>query len=334
VKNLHARSRKEYQINALCELFGVSKQAYYKHDDDKAMLYMAQEEFVVQFIREVRALDPGMGGRKMWEMYMREFKGNKPVGRDRFAAMVDRHGFKLRQRVRAPRTTDSSHNLPVFPKLIKEYIPMAPCRLIVSDITYIVIWADECTYVFCYLSLVLDAYTEEIVGWCVGETLSTKYPLEALRMAISHVKALGYDTEGLIHHSDRGCQYASHDYVNLLMENKARISMTECGDPKDNAQAERINNTMKNELLKDKRFTSIEEVRCAVEKVVDFYNNCRPHMSINMMTPVEARRCTGAIEKRWRSYREEAISRGNPTLGLTDAPVQGFPSGLRPSVNP
>ena len=211
---------------------------------------------------------------------------------------------------------------------------MAPDRLIVSDITYIVIWKDEYTYVFCYLSLVLDAYTEEIIGWSVGETLSAVYPLEALAMAFGYIRSHGGSTEGLIHHSDRGCQYASHDYVNQLMGNRVRISMTESGDPKDNAQAERINNTMKNELLKGKVFTSIEEVRTAVAAAVDFYNRRRPHMSIDMMTPAEARGCSGPIRKRWRSYKEEAIVRNNPAMGLPVAPVQGFLSGLRPPVNP
>ena len=334
MNNLHARSAREYQVKALCGLFGVSKQAYYKHDDDKAMLYMAQEEFVVQYIREVRVLDPGIGGRKLWEMYRREFRGNNPVGRDRFMDIVDRHGLKVRRRIRAPRTTDSTHNLPVYPNLVKEYIPMAPDRLIVSDITYIVVWSDEYTYVFCYLSIVLDAYTEEIVGWSVGESLSAKYPIEALPMAFEYIRLHGSTTDNLIHHSDRGCQYASHDYVNMLMENKVRISMTECGDPKDNAQAERINNTMKNELLKGMTFKSIDEVREAVSKAVEFYNERRPHMSINMMTPAEARRHSGPIKKRWRSYREEAIAKNNPAWGLPADPGQGSPSGLRPPVNP
>lgn len=89
----------------------------------------------------------------------------------------------------------------------------------------------------------------------------------------------------LIHHSDRGCQYASSEYIKLLNDNHILISMTESGDPKDNAQAERINNTMKNELLKGMRFTNIDEVIAAVARAVDFYNNERPHMSIDMMTP-------------------------------------------------
>ena len=93
----------------------------------------------------------------------------------------------------------------------------------------------------------------------------------------------------------------------LLNDNHIQISMTESGDPKDNAKAERINNTMKNELLKDMRFTSIEEVIRAVARAVDFYNNDRPHMSIDMMTPAMAALCVGKIKKRWISYREKAI---------------------------
>lgn len=164
---------------------------------------------------------------------------------------------------------------------------------------------DASHYIFCYLSLILDAYTEEIVGWSVGPTLETKYPLEALKMALKRIE--GKNDITLIHHSDRGCQYASSDYIKLLNGNHIQISMTESGDPKDNAQAERINNTMKNELLKGMRFCNIDEVIATVARAVDFYNNERPHMSIDMMTPVMAAFCEGEIKKRWVSLREQAI---------------------------
>ena len=114
--------------------------------------------------------------------------------------------------------------------------------------------------------------------------------------------------------------------------------MTESGDPKDNAQAERINSTMKNELLKDMRFSCIDEVIPAVARAVDFYNNDRPHMSIDMMTPAEASLCEGEIKKHWISYREKAIRERQaleiPENSLPLSVVQGSPSGLRPSVNP
>ena len=156
-------------------------------------------------------------------------------------------------------------------------------------------------------------------------------------MALKRIE--GVECHALIHHSDRGCQYASNDYIKLLNDNHIRISMTECGDPKDNAQAERINNTMKNELLKDMHFRNIEEVKVAVANAVDFYNNERPHMSINMMTPSQATACEGEIKKWWISYRVKAIKEKLtdleiPENGLPLSAVQGSPSGLRPQVNP
>ena len=278
-----------------------------------------------------------MGGDKLWRMYMDEFSGNNPVGRDRFADIIDRYNLKVRSRVRKPRTTDSTHGLPTFPNIVKDFIPTGPNQLWVSDITYITIWVDEYHYIFCYLSLILDAYTEEIVGWSVGRTLETKYPVEALNMALKRIE--GKNDISLIHHSDRGCQYASSEYVQLLKEHNIRISMTETGDPKENAKAERINNTMKNELLKGKRFTNIQQVIDAVNKAVDFYNNERPHMSIGMMTPSKAAVYEGVLEKVWTSYRENAIKEKRAALENPEKPLplsigQGSPSGLRPPVNP
>ena len=126
--------------------------------------------------------------------------------------------------------------------------------------------------------------------------------------------------------------------MNTLRRYGIRVSMTESGDPKDNAQAERINNTMKNELLKDKVFRSIGEAIAAVALAVDFYNNRRPHMSIGMMTPSEAAESTGDRDMRWTSYRHLAIkSRDNLDITENTLPLpacQWSPSGLRPPVNP
>lgn len=306
-------------------LFGVSKQAYYKHDETKVLVRAAREAFALEYIKNVREKDPGIGGIKLWHMYRRDFCRNNPIGRDWFADLINRHHLKVRLKVRKPRTTDSSHGLPTYPDLIRDFIPRAPNQLWVSDITYIIIWVDANHYIFCYLSLVLDAYTEEIVGWSVGPTLETKYPLESLKMALKRIE--GKNGISLIHHSDRGCQYASSEYIKLLSYNHIRISMTETGNPKDNAQAERINNTMKNELLKDMRFKNIEEVIAAIAHAVDFYNNERPHMSIDMKTPAMAALCEGEIKKRWFSHREKAIREKIPLEipenSLPLPPVQG-----------
>ena len=297
----------------------------------------AQESFAIEYVKRIRSKAPGIGGLKLWYMYRRDFDGNNPVGRDRFAYIIDRYGLKVRNKFRKPKTTDSSHGLPTYPNIVKDLIPTRANQLWVSDITYITVWLDEYHYAFCYLSLILDAYTEEIVGWSVGPTLETAYPIEALKMALKRID--GMKEINLTHHSDRGCQYASYEYVRLLEKQHIKISMTESGDPKDNAQAERINNTMKNELLKDIRFVCIEDVKSAVSYAVDFYNNERPHMSIDMMTPAEAALHEGEIAKRWRSYRTIAIKEKQKVLEITEKGLplpetHGFPSGLRPPVNP
>lgn len=313
----------------------MTKQAYYQYDEDAALAKGAREDFALQYIREVRRIDPGMGCTKIWHMYKTEFCCDSPIGRDRFCRIMDEYGLKVRKRMRRPRTTDSMHGLPTYPNLIKDFIPISANSLWVSDITYIVVMDGNGRYHFVYLSLVLDAYSEEIVGWSVGPTLDSEYPMAALKMAL---KRLDVREVSLIHHSDRGCQYASRVYTDTLRRHGIRISMTETGDPKDNAQAERINNTIKNELLKGKIFNSIDEVIAAVAVAVDFYNNRRPHMSIGMMTPSEASELSGDRDMRWKSRRLMAIKNRHNT-DITEYPLpeqscQVLTSGLRPPVNP
>lgn len=326
-------------MKELCKLFGASKQAYYKHDEQAVMRKVAQEDFVLQYIRGVRSVDHGIGGMKLWHMYQRRFSGNCPIGRDRFEDIVDRYGLKVRNKVRKPRTTDSSHGLPIYPNLIKDLIPTRPNQLWVSDITYIPIWDGKSDFghSFWYLSLILDAYTEEIIGWSLGPSLDTSYPMRALEMALRRVE--GRKTLNLIHHSDRGCQYASKEYTSRLSVMGIRISMTESGDPKENPQAERINNTIKNEFFKGVCFHSPEELEYALGMAIDFYNTQRPHMSIGMMTPEEAASCEGELTKKWKSYRLIAIKNCNAALNGSGINVtlqtnQGATSGLHAMVTP
>ena len=262
---------------------------------------------MVEFVRRVRSRDPGIGGSKLWRMYRKEFGDGHAVGYNRFYDIIDKYHLKVRERKRRVRTTDSGHDLPLYPNLVRELIPLRPTQLWVSDITYMVIYLNAQTgeYDFCYLSIVTDYYTKEIIGWCVGETLEARFAIEALKMALERLG--GQPAPDLIHHSDRGVQYASYAYTDLLKANNIRISMTECGDPRENAVAERVNNTVKNELLRGMSFSSIEAVRKAVKAAIDFYNNERPHMSLNWQTPAQAALCTGEIEKKWVSWREKAI---------------------------
>lgn len=292
----------------MCRLLGVSKQAYYKHDD-RLMQRLAREAFVVEFVKDVRRKDPGIGGNKLWLMYTRCFGEENRVGYNRFYDIIEQYGLKVRKRKRRVSTTDSRHDLPLYPNLVKSLIPTRPCQLIVSDITYVPLWTDpiDGEYKFCYLSLVTDYYTKEIIGYSVGDTLETKHTLKALEMALGHYE--GNDLSGLIHHSDRGVQYASYTYTERLRGHGIGISMTENGNPKDNAVAERVNNTIKNELLKGMSFFTVDEVKAALRTAVDFYNNERPHLSLDGMTPCQASRTTGEIQKNWISFREIAIKK-------------------------
>ncbi len=284
----------------------MSTQAYYKHGDTD-LRKLAEEAFCVEYIKRIRQKDHGIGGGKLWQMYRKEFGEEHSVGYNRFYDIIEKYNLKVRKRKRRAKTTDSDHDLPLYPNLVKELIPLRPNQLWVSDITYMVIYLNTQTdeYDFCYLSLVTDYYTKEIIGWCVGETLEAKFAIKALEMALSR---LGDKRDiDLIHHSDRGVQYASYAYTDILRKHNIKISMTECGDPKDNAVAERVNGIVKNELLQGMSFFSIQEVRKALKVAIDFYNNERPHMSLEWKTPAEAALCSGEMKKKWTSYREKAI---------------------------
>ena len=297
---------KAYPVTSQCKLLGVSTQAYYKHGDTD-LRKLAEEAFCVEYVKRIRQKDRGIGGGKLWQMYRKEFGDVHSVGYNRFYDIIEKYNLKVRKRKRRAKTTDSDHDLPLYPNLVKELIPLRPNQLWVSDITYMVIYLNAQTgeYDFCYLSLVTDYYTKEIIGWCVGETLEAKFAIEALEMALGRLG--GRRDVDLIHHSDRGVQYASYAYTDILREHNIKISMTECGDPKDNAVAERVNGIVKNELLQGMSFFSIQEVRKALKAAIDFYNNERPHMSLDWRTPAEAALCTGELKKKWTSYRENAI---------------------------
>jgi len=308
VRTLHAQRPGEYTVKELCGLLGVTKQAYYKHDPDVELRRAAQEEFALQYIRSVREIDPGIGGMKLWLMYCRDFGQEGRIGRDRFCAIIDRYGFKLRLHWRRPRTTDSRHSNPVYPNLVKGFIPTCLGQVIVSDITYIPLGESPSGgRVFCYVSLIMDSYSKFVLGYSVGLTLEAKYPLEALQQAIAVLVGFGVDLSQTIHHSDRGVQYTCAEYIMTLTSVSMRISMTEGGNPKDNSEAERLNNTLKNELFRGMRFDSVSQVREALDKALRFYNYERPHLSLNRLTPSQACRQTGRFKREWVSYRERAI---------------------------
>jgi len=174
----------------------------------------------------------------------------------------------------------------------------APNRVWVSDITYVE--TEEGVF---YLSLVTDLYSHKIVGWSLGPTLDTTYPIEALCMALSTLPE--GDTPNLIHHSDRGCQYCSHAYVELLKSRKIQISMTQSGDPLENSVAERANGILKTEWLYRMTIPDGNTCKTEMQRIIGFYNNERPHMSVGYQTPSEAHAQSGLQKRCWRNSWEK-----------------------------
>ena len=225
---------------------------------------------------------------------MFESTGYMP-GRDAFIEILRKNGLmvKIRRR-RRYKTTDSNHNLRKYPNLIKDVIPCRPNEIWVSDITYV-----ETDEGVSYLSLITDAYSHKIVGWAIGPTLETIYPLQALKMALATIDR--FDACRLIHHSDRGCQYCSQAYVALLQERGVNISMTESGDPLENPIAERANGILKREWLYKMSIPTRDECKSILKRIISFYNNERPHMSIDWQTPAKAHEQIGLQKRCWRS---------------------------------
>lgn len=279
MKRLHAENCDAgLSIVYLCSLFGRSKQAYYK-DKNHLTVRMMKEQMVIEYVKKEREECPGLGGEKLWRKYSLYYGKEYSMGRDAFGTILYAHKLTLRKKVRHCRTTDSRHPYPLYANLIKGLRVSYFGQLIVSDITYIRIGEG-----FCFLSIVTDVYSRSIIGYCVGPTLEASYTLLALKMAIAKLKDIPL-RKGCIHHSDRGIQYASYGYTDVLKANNIVISMTQSGDPRDNAIAERVNGILKQEFLNVYSFNCIEEVKEAVANAVAYYNDQRLHRSLNMDTP-------------------------------------------------
>lgn len=220
-----------------------------------------------------------MGTRKIYKK-LEQFKTEHQIkmGRDALFNLLLTKNLLIKKRKRTVTTTQSFHWLRKYPNLIKDFTPTAPNQLWVSDITY---WKLKNKYV--YISFITDAYSHKVVGYHVADTLVTIETIQALRMAIKSLKTNNEDQ--LIHHSDRGIQYCSSIYVNLLKKNNIQISMTENGDPRENAIAERINGIIKDEYLYNNDQGTVNEAKKRLKFAVNLYNRERPHMSIGNEIP-------------------------------------------------
>jgi len=245
---------------------------------------------------------PRIGTRKLYHMLTETLqKHSISIGRDKLFDLLEEYGLLIRRRKRRRvSTTDSNHPFRKYPNLIREVQVLRPNHLWVSDITYIHL-SDG----FCYLSLVTDAYSRKIVGYCLYPTLKREGPLQALDMALSSRNNKSEDT--LIHHSDRGLQYCCRDYISVLEGSNILISMTEKGDPYENAIAERVNGILKAEFNLDSDFECMELASGAVDNAVAIYNQLRPHASCDYQTPELTHQQQGPIQMRWKKREKETV---------------------------
>jgi len=292
----------------LCGWFGITRQAYYQNNWEGISTTL-EEDLIIQRVKQIRETHRRMGTRKLYEMlqpFMLEHQIK--IGRDALFNMLSANHLLVRKRKRRIQTTNSYHWLRKHPNLIRKFVPTGPNQLWVSDITYWKIKTGE----HLYISFITDAYSRKIVGYQVAETMEAIESIQALQMALS---ALGAESHlHLIHHSDRGIQYCSHAYVKLLQDYNIKISMTESGDPLENALAERINGIIKEEYLETYDISNLKDAKKLLKSVVELYNTERPHMSISNLTPDIIHHSKNELktERLWKNYYQKKDKFVNP----------------------
>ena len=275
-------------MNRLCELAGVSRAGYYRfrrrHPPSADRMDLRNE------IQQIALRWPAYGYRRIHaELVRRGWKVNHKcvlrLMRIDNLLCVRRRKFLL--------TTDSGHSLPIYPNLAKDLALNSMDQLWVADITYIRLQLE-----FVYLAVLLDAFSRRCIGWALQRSLEAALALEALRMALEQRKP----KPGLVHHSDRGVQYASHDYTRLLQQHGIRISMSRTAAPYDNAQAESFIKTLKYEEVYRTEYRDLEDARASMgEFLENVYNRERLHSALGYRPPVEFERRlsrTPTVEKR------------------------------------
>ncbi len=280
----------------LCGWFGITRQAYYQNSW-KAIDISIEEDLILKEVQKIRKNHHRMGSRKLYDkLHAFMLEHQIKMGRDALFNLLSANHMLVRKRKRRIITTQSFHWLRKYPNLIRNFKPAAPNQLWVSDITY---WEIEGGHV--YISFITDAYSHKIVGYHVAETLESVETIQALIMALSD---LGSNSlYQLIHHSDRGVQYCHHKYVKLLQDNDIKISMTENGDPLENAIAERVNGIIKEEYLQDYTVRNIKDAKKVLNFVVKLYNEERPHNSISNHVPDIVHQDKNIkIERLWKNY--------------------------------
>lgn len=284
-------------LGSFCRLLGVTRQSYYQHFWHQEQLAF-EEELVLSEVLIIRKKHRRMGGRKLFELLQPFLLEHQiKMGRDRLFDVLSANYLLIKLRKKQSITTNSYHRFKKYPNLIRNFIPVSSNQLWVSDITY---WRIK--EKFLYISFITDAFSRKIVGYHLADSLQTSQTIKALQLALLNLTVEEKNNLCLTHHSDRGTQYCSNEYVTLLESNNIAISMTENGDPLENAIAERVNGIIKEEYLNDYHVENHQEAKELLDAVVKLYNNERPHMSIGNLTPNHVHQNNIKTEKLWKNY--------------------------------
>ena len=264
----------------LCGWFGLTRQAYYQNGW-KGIDISIEEEILLSEVSTIREVHKRMGTRKLHDkLYTFMIDHQIKMGRDALFDLLSSNHMLVRKRTRRIQTTQSHHWLRKYKNLIRGFVTTGSNQLWVSDITY---WKINGIYV--YISFITDAFSRKVVGYHVALTLETVETIKALKMALSELILEPNTLLNLIHHSDRGLQYCSNQYVEQLQKHNIHISMTEENHCYENAIAERVNGILKDEFYLDQNFANVELARKASENAIKLYNNKRLHLSLGYKTP-------------------------------------------------
>jgi transposase InsO family protein len=269
---VNERQPQRVGLGQICELFGVSRQAYYKYQKATLKQFL-EEQLIVSEVKKIRRSQARVGTRKLQKMLR---KLGIEVGRDTLFNILRAKEMLVRPRKKYVRTTNSWHRFHKYPNLIKELEIVEPNQVWVADLTYIETLAG-----FCYLALITDVYSRKIIGYDLSRNLTIEGSQRALRMALKNIP----HPQRPIHHSDRGLQYCSAGYVEILTRNGIRISMTEESHVYENALAERVNGILKSEFMLGETLRSFEVAKELVCESIKIYNEQRLHISLNYETP-------------------------------------------------
>ena len=271
--------RADYPVALMCDVLGVSPAGYYAWRSRPESRRSAANRALVDDIKRVHRDTSGRYGSP--RIHVELTAQGRGASRGRIERLMRRHGIRaIMARPRRVRTTDSRHALPIAPNLLdRSFSATAPNQIWLADITYI-----ETDQGWLYLAAVMDLYSRRIVGWAMADHLRASLPLAALRMAISAQRP----GVGLIHHSDRGVQYASADYRKLMQSAAFQPSMSRKADCYDNAPMESFFHTLKTELVHHRRYaTRAEATRDIFAYIEGFYNRTRRHSAIGYLSPIE-----------------------------------------------